>query len=160
MLIVTNLKVSLNILWDNVLRLRLVLTVHNIHVQTPLLQCKPKKKPSHCKVIQLSFYYELAKQEKTLILILEALQINEKGTKTNRRVVSPATVWDERVQSSDGLPQSVASLELSASAHSSVTNWHWGGRWGGADVAALRGLMQLHVDEHQVIYNLHRLPSA
>lgn len=40
MLSSTHLKVCLDVLWDDVLRFGLVLTVDDIHMQTPLLQSK------------------------------------------------------------------------------------------------------------------------
>lgn len=65
-------------------------------------------------------------------------------------------LWDEREQRNNDLPKTgPLKPALSGSAYSSVTNWH-----GSVDVADLRDLMELYVDEHQVMYNLPRLPSV
>jgi len=79
-----------------------------------------------------------------------------KVSKRNRSqcVVSLFAVWDEKKQSNNDLSQSAVPLKLtlSGSAYSSVTNWH-----GSEDVAVLRELMDLHVNEHQVMYYFLRL---
>lgn len=60
-------------------------------------------------------------------------------------------------QNNNDLSASAAPLKLtlSGSAYSSVTNWH-----GRADMAALRELMALYVNEHQVMYNLPKPPFS
>lgn len=69
---------------------------------------------------------------------------------------SLVALWHEREQSNnDSSKTGPLKPALSGSAYSCVTNWR-----GSADVADLRGLMELYVDEHQVMYNLPRLPSV